>query len=128
MSDTGAGQLQNYSVDQAAGAVVLVLGAVASLLLVIWQSRCHCKMNLCYIFQCERRPPSEEEMMGLKDQIKDKKDKKEILDKEKEILVKEDEILQEVQVVPKKPDRVSRERERPMEPEPEPQMLIPELN
>ena len=63
-----AGQLQNYSVDQAAGAVVLVLGAVASLLLVIWQSKCHCKMNLCYIFQCERRPPSEEEMEGLKDQ------------------------------------------------------------
>ena len=128
MSDTGEGQLQNYSVDQAAGAVVLVLGAVASLLLVIWQSKCHCKMNLCYIFQCERRPPSEEEMMGLKDQIKDKKDKKEILDREKEILVKEDEILQEVLVDPKKPDRVSRERERPMEPEPEPQMLIPELN
>tara|TARA_R100000541_G_scaffold50163_1_gene57352 strand:- start:371 stop:676 length:306 start_codon:yes stop_codon:yes gene_type:complete len=73
-----AGQLQNYSVDQAAGAVVLVLGAVASLLLVIWQSKCHCKMNLCYIFQCERRPPSEEEMENLKDQtnkLKNKKDK-----------------------------------------------------
>jgi len=62
------GQLQDYSVDQAAGAIVLVLGAVASLLLVIWQSKCHCKMNLCYLFQCERRPPSEEEMKGLKDQ------------------------------------------------------------
>tara|TARA_R110000772_G_scaffold107734_4_gene210323 strand:+ start:1017 stop:1337 length:321 start_codon:yes stop_codon:yes gene_type:complete len=78
------GQLQNYSVDQAAGAVVLVLGAVASLLLVIWQSKCHCKMNLCYIFQCERRPPSEEEMKGLKDQaqkLKDKKDKDKDKDK-----------------------------------------------
>tara|TARA_R110002049_G_scaffold272325_1_gene449821 strand:- start:71 stop:400 length:330 start_codon:yes stop_codon:yes gene_type:complete len=70
------GQLQNYSVDQAAGAIVLVLGAVASLLLVIWQSKCHCKMNLCYIFQCERRPPSEEEMAGLKDQAEKLKDKK----------------------------------------------------
>tara|TARA_R110001592_G_scaffold116813_1_gene318416 strand:- start:239 stop:553 length:315 start_codon:yes stop_codon:yes gene_type:complete len=79
MSESSEGQLQNYSVDQAAGAVVLVLGAVASLLLVIWQSRCHCKMNLCYIFQCERRPPSEEEMDGLKEQaqkLKDKKNKK----------------------------------------------------
>jgi len=79
MSESNEGQLQNYSVDQAAGAVVLVLGAVASLLLVIWQSRCHCKMNLCYIFQCERRPPSEEEMDGLKEQaekLKDKKNKK----------------------------------------------------
>lgn len=35
-------------------------------------------MNLCYIFQCERRPPTEEEMKGLKEQanaLKDKKDK-----------------------------------------------------
>ena len=71
------GQLQDYSVDQAAGAIVLVLGAVASLLLVIWQSKCHCKMNLCYLFQCERRPPNEEEMKGLKDaanKLKGKKD------------------------------------------------------
>jgi len=70
-----AGQLQDYSVDQAAGAIVLVLGAVASLLLVVWQSKCHCKVNLCYIFQCERRPPSEEEIKGLKDNAKDLKDK-----------------------------------------------------
>jgi len=69
------GQLQDYSVDQAAGAIVLVLGAVASLLLVIWQSKCHCKMNLCYIFQCERRPPSEEEMEGLKEQAEKLKEK-----------------------------------------------------
>ena len=69
------GQLQDYSVDQAAGAIVLVLGAVASLLLVIWQSKCHCKMNLCYIFQCERRPPSEEEMQGLKEQAEKLKEK-----------------------------------------------------
>jgi len=75
------GQLQDYSVDQAAGAIVLVLGAVASLLLVIWQSKCHCKINLCYLFQCERRPPNEEELKGLKDKAKEladkaKKDKK----------------------------------------------------
>lgn len=76
MSETNEGQLQDYSVDQAAGAIVLVLGAVASLLLVIWQSKCHCKMNLCYIFQCERRPPNEEEMKDLEDQYKSMKDKK----------------------------------------------------
>ena len=88
-----AGQLQNYSVDQAAGAVVLVLGAVASLLLVIWQSKCHCKMNLCYLFQCERRPPSEEEMKSLKDQVNDRKAKKEEEDKKKKDLEKQDEQL-----------------------------------
>ena len=96
MSENGEGQLQNYSVDQAAGAVVLVLGAVAGLLQVIWMSKCHCKVNLCWLFRCERRPPSEEEMKTLKDQVKEKKDdkaKKKILKKEDEILKKEDEIL-----------------------------------
>ena len=76
MSNSEEGQLQDYSVDQAAGAIVLVLGAVASLLLVIWQSKCHCKINLCYVFQCERRPPSEEEMKGLADQAKKLQKKK----------------------------------------------------
>jgi hypothetical protein len=103
MSSGGAGQLQDYSVDQAAGAVVLVLGAVASLLLVIWQSRCHCRMNLCYIFQCERRPPSEESMKGLKNQMKESKKKEDqILEKEDKILEKEEEILDEVIIPPKK--------------------------
>ena len=72
------GQLQDYSVDQLGGFVVMVAGAIGSLLLVVWQSKCHCRMNLCYIFQCERRPPTEEEMKGLKEQanaLKDKKDK-----------------------------------------------------
>jgi len=84
MSESNEGQLQNYSVDQAAGAVVLVLGAVASLLLVIWQSKCHCKINLCYIFQCERRPPNEEEMENLKDQANKLKDKNKLEDKKKD--------------------------------------------
>ena len=70
------GRLQNYSVDQVAGAFVLCMGAIASLLLVIWQSKCHCKCNLCYLFQCERRPPSEDEMMGLQGQLKKRKQKK----------------------------------------------------
>ena len=70
-------QIDKMSVDQFAGAVVLILGAVGSLLLVIWQSKCHCKVNLCYLFQCERRPPNEEEMKNLKDQAKKMKEKKE---------------------------------------------------
>tara|TARA_R110000765_G_scaffold48434_1_gene99049 strand:- start:219 stop:560 length:342 start_codon:yes stop_codon:yes gene_type:complete len=105
------GQLQNYSVDQAAGAIVLVLGAVASLLLVIWQSKCHCKMNLCYIFQCERRPPSEEEMEGLKDQaakLKASKDKKPAAKKPDEQLIPSSTMTKP------KPDV-----ENPAEPEPE---------
>lgn len=65
------------SVDQLAGAFVMIAGAIGSLLLVIWQSKCHCRVNLCYIFSCERRPPNEEEMKSLKDQaikLKEKKD------------------------------------------------------
>lgn len=84
MSET-EGQLQDYSVDQLGGFVVMVAGAIGSLLLVVWQSKCHCRMNLCYIFQCERRPPSEEEMKSLKEQaqkLKDKKDKKNKDDKD----------------------------------------------
>jgi hypothetical protein len=108
------GTLQNYSVDQVAGAVVLVLGAVASLLLVIWQSKCHCKMNLCYIFQCERRPPSEDEMKGLRQQFE------EASKKEDKILKKEDKILKEEIEIKKKIDRNSYEKQP--EPEPEPEM------
>ena len=81
------GQLQDYSVDQLGGFVVMVAGAIGSLLLVVWQSKCHCRMNLCYIFQCERRPPTEEEMKGLKEQakaLKDKKDKDKKDKKDKE--------------------------------------------
>jgi hypothetical protein len=107
------GKLQNYSVDQAAGAVVLVLGAVASLLLVIWQSKCHCKMNLCYIFQCERRPPSEEEMKGLKDQAEKLKNKGE---------KKPDKKPDKKPITPRKPDEEDPDylSTDELEPQPEP--------
>jgi len=85
-------EIDKMSIDQAAGAFVMIAGAIGSLLLVIWQSKCHCKMNLCYIFQCERRPPNEEEMKGLKEQSKKLKD----INKKKEDK-KEDEILDEVE-------------------------------
>jgi len=83
-------EIDKMSVDQLAGAVVLILGAIGSLLLVIWQSKCHCKVNLCYLFQCERRPPNEDEMKSLKDQAKKLKEMKK---KEDKILKKEEEIL-----------------------------------
>ena len=51
-----AGELQDYTVDQAAGAIALTLGALGSLLLVIWQSRCLCRCRIgisdqCYLFE-----------------------------------------------------------------------------
>ena len=92
-----AGQLQNYSVDQAAGAVVLVLGAIAGLLQVIWMSKCHCKVNLCYLFRCERRPPTEDEMKSLKDKVNQaKQDKKDKADQ-----AKADKADKEEQIIPR---------------------------
>ena len=70
--------VQDMSVDQLAGAIVLVLGAVGSLLLVIWQSRCACKCRIgisdkCYIFDCSREPPPppEGEEASKKDDIEE---------------------------------------------------------
>ena len=106
------GQLQDYSVDQVAGAFVLCLGAIASLLLVVWQSKCHCKCNLCYIFQCERRPPSEEEMEGLKDQFKASQKK----DKDK----KDKEDKKDIESHRETPDKGEPEPEPQIEPNPNP--------
>jgi len=75
-------QLQSFTIDQAAGALALSLGALGSLLLVIWQSRCLCRCRIgcsdtCYIFDCQRQPPPDEENPDdkKKDKKKDKKDK-----------------------------------------------------
>lgn len=109
MSDNGdIIQIEKMSADQFAGAVVLILGAVGSLLLVVWQSKCHCRVNLCYICQCERKPPNEEEMKTLADETKALKNKQNkinksqmrIAKKEDEILMKEEEILDEVIIPP----------------------------
>ena len=118
------GQLQNYSVDQVAGAFVLCMGAIASLLLVVWQSKCHCKCNLCYIFQCERRPPSEDEMKGLKDQMKERAEKQD--KKENEILDKEEEILDKVpdKKVPKNMEQLQYQEEITLDVEEEEDIVI----
>tara|TARA_B100000768_G_scaffold180779_1_gene201663 strand:- start:7640 stop:7963 length:324 start_codon:yes stop_codon:yes gene_type:complete len=102
------GQLQDYSVDQAAGAVVLVLGAIAGLLQVIWMSKCHCKVNLCWLFRCERRPPTEEEMKTLKNKIDSKKLER-IESKEAKAKEKQKDVVVDVEP----------------EPEPEPESLQP---
>lgn len=77
--------IDKMSVDQFAGAVVLILGAIGSLLLVIWQSRCACRCRIgcsdkCYIFDCTREPPPQ-----------NKEEKKEEKKKEEEQQQQEDE-------------------------------------
>tara|TARA_R110000822_G_scaffold118756_2_gene251533 strand:- start:772 stop:1101 length:330 start_codon:yes stop_codon:yes gene_type:complete len=53
-------QISPMTIDQLAGSFVLIMGAIGTLLLVIWQSRCECDMNLCYIIRCHRKPPPDE--------------------------------------------------------------------
>jgi hypothetical protein len=83
-TDDGLIEIEKMSIDQLAGAVVLFLGAVGSLLLVIWQSRCACKCRIgcsekCYIFDCSREPPP----INQDNKDKNKKDKNKEIKKEK---------------------------------------------
>ena len=52
--------LQEFNINELAGATGLILGALGGLLAISWKSRCHCRMNLCYLCQCERKPPPDE--------------------------------------------------------------------
>ena len=116
-------EIDKMSVDQFAGAVVLILGAIGSLLLVIWQSKCHCKVNLCYLFQCERRPPNEDEMKSLKEQAKKLKEVKKEEDK---ILKKEEEGQQNREILDNQSEtatpRLVPKGSKELEPEPEPEI------
>ena len=83
-------EIDKMSIDQFAGSVVLILGAIGSLLLVIWQSRCACKCRIgcsekCYIFDCTREPPNQQEVNDLEEE------RKEINTKNKEKEEKEEE-------------------------------------
>ena len=73
----GEGILQQFNINELAGATGLILGALGGLLAVIWKSRCHCKMNLCYICQCERKPPLDnpDEVSSDEESIVPKKEK-----------------------------------------------------
>ena len=63
--EVNGGRLQDFTIDQLAGATALVLGSVGGLLMIIWKSRCACRMRVgcsdkCYIFDCERSPPPDD--------------------------------------------------------------------
>jgi hypothetical protein len=97
--ELNGGRLQDFTIDQLAGASALILASTGGLLLTIWKSRCACRMRIgctdkCYIFDCERRPPP--------DNSSDEEDTKDTKEKKK----------------PNKP-------ETEPEPEPEPEKLLP---
>ena len=58
--------IEPATIDQAAGALALSLGALGSLLLVIWQSKCRCRCRIglndqLFCFDCTREPPPVDE-------------------------------------------------------------------
>ena len=55
------GKMENFTIDQFAGSMALILGSIGGLLMIIWKSRCHCKFSLCGLCSCERKPPEENE-------------------------------------------------------------------
>jgi hypothetical protein len=88
-------------------------------------------VNLCYIFQCERRPANEEELKTLADEAKNVKAKTDkMLNKENKILEEEEEILEEVKsprLVPKRKTSKDLFYEPESQPEPEPEPEIDKL-
>tara|TARA_R110000824_G_scaffold18954_7_gene74277 strand:+ start:3471 stop:3758 length:288 start_codon:yes stop_codon:yes gene_type:complete len=56
------GLLQEFNINELAGATGLMLGALGTVLAIIFKSRCYCKFRLgltdnCNICMCERKPP-----------------------------------------------------------------------
>ena len=64
------GKMEDFTIDQFAGSMALILGSIGGLLMIIWKSRCACKVNCCGLFRCERSPPPDE---GASDGEEDKK-------------------------------------------------------
>tara|TARA_R110000787_G_scaffold55854_6_gene128684 strand:+ start:464 stop:838 length:375 start_codon:yes stop_codon:yes gene_type:complete len=60
--EVNGGRLQDFTIDQLAGASALLLGSIGGLLMIIWKSRCLCRCRIgcsdsCYLFDCAREPP-----------------------------------------------------------------------
>tara|TARA_R110002153_G_scaffold14035_1_gene51580 strand:- start:721 stop:1056 length:336 start_codon:yes stop_codon:yes gene_type:complete len=106
-----AGAMEQFNINELAGATGLILGAVSGILVVIFKSRCFCKFrvgisdkySLC---MCERKPPPD---IKEDSEEEDKKDKK----------------VDDKKVDDKKVDRSSKELK---EPEPEPEPILPPQN
>ena len=54
------GKMEDFTIDQFAGSLALILGSIGGLLMIIWKSRCACRVNCCWVFRCERLPPNDD--------------------------------------------------------------------
>ena len=103
-------QMEEFNINELAGATGLILGAVSGILVVIFKSRCHCKFRIgcsdkCNICMCERKPPPDNVIVDSDDENKDNENK----DKEKKQL--------EPKLIPKKSNEIQNENETQPEPE-----------
>ena len=67
------GILQDFTIDQLAGSIALILGSLGGLLLIIWKSRCK-KINCCYMLQCDREVANDDDDEPKIDLDKQKKE------------------------------------------------------
>ncbi len=81
--------MEQFNINELAGATGLILGAVSGILVVIFKSRCHCKFrigisdkwNIC---MCERKPPPDPKQEDSEEETQDKEPEKLIPTKSKE--------------------------------------------
>ena len=106
MSSSSA-PMEQFNINELAGATGLILGAVSGILVVIFKSRCYCKFrvgisdkyNIC---MCERKPPPDiKEDEEDPKETKSPKGEKEIKPK---VEAKPNIKLKEEQLVPDEPE------------------------
>lgn len=105
------GAMEQFNINELAGATGLILGAVSGILVVIFKSRCFCKFRIGIsdkysLCMCHRNPPPDSPRPEEEQEQEDNDEKK-----------KEESV--------KKEDKKSKE---PTEPEPEPEPLLPPHN
>ena len=106
MSENGA-ILQQFNINELAGATGLILGALGGLLAVIWKSRCYCRMNLCYLCFCERKPPPDSNIDS------DEEDAKPEVSKEDEKLIPDKKLeRKDSMIITEEPDGSRTEKEQ----------------
>jgi len=106
MSENGA-ILQQFNINELAGATGLILGALGGLLAVIWKSRCYCRMNLCYLCFCERKPPPDSNIDS------DEEDPKPEVSKEDEKLIPDKKLeRKDSMIITEEPDGSRTEKEQ----------------
>jgi hypothetical protein len=117
MTESAPGfSMEQFNINELAGATGLILGAVGGILAIIFKSRCYCKFRVgindnCSICMCERKPPPD----NVAEESDHEEDKPDLIPKSKSFLKK---------------NKTSKGRpviETEPEPEPEPELSIDRL-